>query len=87
MRKDTKLTVPLMPVNISLIMAVVCVLVYRYAVKMMMKKDQFPELPMWTPGTKRVYIYMAKTHEIVNDKEVVTSDEAKEEVMKRTTGL
>ena len=32
-------------------------------------------------------IYMAKTHEIVNDKEAVTSDEAKEEVMKRTTGL
>ena len=24
-----------------------------------MKKDQFPELPMWTPGTKRVYISMA----------------------------
>ena len=23
------------------------------------EKDQFPELPMWTPGTKRVYISMA----------------------------
>ena len=28
-------------------------------VTLMMKKDQFPELPMWTPGTKRVYISMA----------------------------
>jgi len=26
---------------------------------LMMKKEDLPELPMWTPGTKRVYISMA----------------------------
>ena len=29
------------------------------AATLMMKKEDLPELPMWTPGTKRVYISMA----------------------------